>query len=61
MLKKPSWPPRPPHLHDLHILTDSLEQAKLDLFIAVNYADEPAVYVQDIALNVSHTLFEEEE
>ena len=42
--KEPSWPPPwPPHFHDFHILTDSLEQAKQDIFIAVNYFDEPAV------------------
>ena len=29
--KKPSGLPWPSHFHNLHILTDSLEQAKLDL------------------------------
>ena len=29
--KKTAWPPWPPHFNDLHILTDLLEQAKLDL------------------------------
>ena len=29
--KKQAWPPYPRHFYDLHILTGSLEQAKLDL------------------------------
>ena len=39
--KKHHGPRWPPHFHNFHILTESLEQAKLD--IAVNYTDEPAV------------------
>ena len=39
--KKTSWPPRPPQVQNFHILTESLELAKLD----VNYTDEPAVYI----------------
>ena len=31
MQKKSLWPPWTPHFHDFHILTASLEEAKLDI------------------------------
>ena len=43
MLNMPTWFLRPPHFNDLHILTDSLEQAQLDQIHCCHYTDEPAV------------------